>query len=32
MSNVKFKGIMPAIVSPLNEDGSVKEKSGQLKK
>lgn len=27
MSNVKFKGIMPAIVSPLNEDGSVKEKS-----
>ena len=27
MSNVKFTGIMPAIVSPLNEDGSVKEKS-----
>lgn len=26
MNNVKFTGIMPAIVSPLNEDGSVKEK------
>lgn len=26
MSNVKFKGIMPAIISPLNEDGTVKEK------
>lgn len=26
MRNVKFKGIMPAIISPLNEDGSVKEK------
>jgi len=26
MSNIKFKGIMPAIVSPLNEDGSVREK------
>lgn len=27
MSNVKFKGVMPALVSPLNEDGSVKEKA-----
>lgn len=26
MSNIKFKGIMPAIVSPLNEDGTVREK------
>ncbi len=26
MSNVKFKGIIPAIVSPLNEDGTVREK------
>jgi len=27
MSNVKFKGIMTAIVSPLNEDGTVKERA-----
>ncbi len=27
MKNIKFQGIIPAIVSPLNEDGSVKEKS-----
>lgn len=26
MNNIKFKGIMPALVSPLNEDGSVREK------
>lgn len=26
MDNIKFKGIMPALVSPLNEDGSVREK------
>ncbi|HHW32381.1 MAG TPA: N-acetylneuraminate lyase [Clostridiaceae bacterium] len=26
MSNVKFKGIMPAIITPLNEDGSIREK------
>lgn len=26
MGNVRFKGVMPAIISPLNEDGSVKEK------
>jgi len=26
MSNVKFKGIIPALVSPLNEDGTVREK------
>ena len=27
MSNIKFKGIMPALVSPLDEDGNVKEKA-----
>ncbi|HOJ11058.1 MAG TPA: dihydrodipicolinate synthase family protein [Clostridiales bacterium] len=26
MINVKFKGIMPAIISPVNEDGSIREK------
>lgn len=26
MSNIRFKGVIPALVSPLNEDGSVKEK------
>ena len=25
MKNVKFKGIMPALISPVNEDGSVRE-------
>lgn len=25
MKNIKFKGIMPALISPLNEDGTVKE-------
>ncbi|HHW31895.1 MAG TPA: dihydrodipicolinate synthase family protein [Clostridiaceae bacterium] len=26
MNNIKFTGIIPAIVSPLNEDGTIKEK------
>jgi len=26
MNNVKFKGIIPALISPLNEDGTVREK------
>ena len=27
MSNVKFSGVMPALISPVNEDGTIREKS-----